>query len=118
MKKGIFLLFIFLISCGIVSSQEEKNKKDSVKVRNGVEDYTSNTTIGEGQEDDESGNTNFVPGLLHSSQDVFTNNTSYTFSIAYFKERGYDNQYENICINNYLMNSMITGRATYSQWEG
>ncbi len=118
MKKGIFLLFIFLISCGIVSSQEEKNKKDSVKVRNGVEDYTSNTTIGEGQEDDESGNTNFVPGLLHSSQDVFTNNTSYTFSIAYFKERGYDNQYENICINNYLMNSMITGRATYSQWGG
>lgn len=118
MKKGLFLLFIFLISYGIVSSQETKNKKDSVKVQNGVEEYSSNSTIGEGQEEEESGNNSFVPGLLHSSQDVFTNNTSYTFSIAYFKERGYDNQYENICINNYLMNSMITGRATYSQWGG
>ena len=118
MKKSIFLLFIFIISCVIANSQETKNKKDSVKVQNGVEENSSTTTIGEGQEDEESGNSNFVPGLLHSSKDVFTNNTSYTFSIAYFKERGYDNQYENICINNYLMNSMITGRATYSQWGG
>ena len=42
----------------------------------------------ENVDDEETSTGGFVPGLLHSAQDVFSNNTSYTFSIAYFKSRG------------------------------
>lgn len=88
------------------------NQTDNVDI-----DNADDTDISKGQ-DDESENNNYVPGLLHSSQDVYTNNTSYTFSIAYFRARGLDNKYQDVCLNGFSMGSPVTGRAVYSQWGG
>lgn len=127
MKKNLLWFFIFLMVCGIAYSQNNdtpkgKHKGKSAKTENvsKQEEEVGNTsaTISEGQEDDETGGSNYVPSLLHSSQDVYTNNTSYTFSIAYFRNRGYDNKYQDVCMNGFAMNSLVTERATYSQWGG
>jgi hypothetical protein len=124
MKKHLFLLVILLISCLIASSQESGGKKqkkqrdkETAVVNAESDPSTENYDIPENLQgsDDES---DYVPGLLHSSRDVYENNTSYTFSIAYFKPRGYDARYHNLCINGFQFNSLVTGRATYSQWGG
>ncbi len=124
MKKTLFLLVVLLSACLIVSSQEsggKKQKKQREKKTAVVDAETDLSTesydLAEGQEDSDS-ETDYVPGLLHSSRDVFENNTSYTFSIAYFRARGYDNHFHNLCINGFQFNSLVTGRATYSQWGG
>ena len=124
MKKTLFLLVVLLSACLIASSQEsggKKQKKQREKKTAVVDAETDLSTesydLAEGQEDSDS-ETDYVPGLLHSSRDVFENNTSYTFSIAYFRARGYDNHFHNLCINGFQFNSLVTGRATYSQWGG
>ncbi len=124
MKKTLFLLVVLLISCMIASSQESGGKKQKKQrdkktavISTDTDSSTENYDLTEGQENADS-ETDYVPGLLHSSKDVYDNNTSYTFSIAYFKSRGYDNRFQNICINGFQFNSLVTGRATYSQWGG
>jgi len=117
------------ISCATISAQNsgKTGKKASKKAQTEAtatnqQDKTDNdnaSDVSEGQDDEsESGSNNYVPGLLHSSQDVFTNNTSYTFSIAYFRARGLDNKYQDVCLNGFAMNSLVTERAVYSQWGG
>lgn len=126
MKKTLLWLFVILMSCGIGYSQDTgkaKNKKQKTTTTDSLDNansYNGNSSdLSEGQEDDsENGSSNYVPGLLHSSQDVYLNNTSYTFSIAYFRNRGLDNRYQDVCMNGFSMNSLVTGRATYSQWGG
>lgn len=115
MKKYLFFSILFLLISGTVYSQSDTTKKAPTS----SSDYGSPTDINEGQEDDDgAGNNYFIPGLLHSSQDVYLGNISYTFSIAYFKPRGLDGEHQSIAINNFAMNSLVTGRASYSQWGG
>ncbi|MEG2666436.1 MAG: carboxypeptidase-like regulatory domain-containing protein, partial [Bacteroidales bacterium] len=59
-----------------------------------------------------------VSSLLTSSQDVFDRNVGYALSFAYFRPRGYDNEYNSIFINGALMNDAENGRASYSEWGG
>ena len=122
MKRTLLWLFAFLFICGTAYSQDKvKTKKQKAATdtlaRSGVDGDTY-SDVSEGQGDEEEGGGNYVPGLLHSSQDVYTNNTSYTFSIAYFRSRGLDNRYQNVCLNGFSANSLVTGRASYSQWGG
>ena len=122
MKRTLLWLFAFLFICGTAYSQDKvKTKKQKAATdtlaRSGVDGDTY-SDVSEGQGDEEEGGSNYVPGLLHSSQDVYTNNTSYTFSIAYFRSRGLDNRYQNVCLNGFSANSLVTGRASYSQWGG
>jgi len=121
MKQALFsLLFVFLFF-GYTYSQIDNTplvKTDTTSIAETQEDIaTSFSSISEGQSEDEGG-ANFIPSLLHSSQDVYQSNTSYTFGIAYFRNRGYDNQYQEICLNGFMMNSLVTGRASFSQWGG
>ena len=128
MKKILLCFLAVLISCGLGYSQENGKKRDKKqKIENSdtlrtsvdFEDSDSNSNVGESQGDENADdNSNYVPGLLHSSQDVFTNNSSYTFSIAYFRARGYDMKYQDVCLNGFAMNSLVTERATFSQWGG
>ena len=129
MKKTLLCCLIALLSCGIGFAQDngkvsKKDKKQATTAtdttRRGAYNNLENASeISDGQDDgSENGTGNYVPGLLHSSQDVYTNNTSYTFSIAYFRARGYDNKYQDVCLNGFSLNSLVTGRATYSQWGG
>jgi len=125
MKRTLLWLLAFLFICGTAYSQDngkKRNKKQKSSVtdtlaRSGMDGDTY-SDISEGQGGDEESGGNYVPGLLHSSQDVYTNNTSYTFSIAYFRNRGLDNRYQNVCLNGFSANSLVTGRASYSQWGG
>lgn len=137
MEKISLWIVILLIFCHTGYSQNGKVKKGQGKTNFGMYVKTDTSTknitdtikpydfeanndavnISEGQEDDESGG-NYVPGLLQSSKDVYVNNTSYTFSIAYFRARGYDNRYQTVTMNGFEINSLVTGRATYSQWGG
>ncbi len=122
MKRTLLLLLALLFICGTAYSQDKvKTKKQKAAtdtlVRSGVDGDTY-SDVSEGQGDEEEGGGNYVPGLLHSSQDVYTNNTSYTFGIAYFRNRGLDNRYRSVCLNGFSANSLVTGRASYSQWGG
>lgn len=119
MKKILLLTLLLLMVCGQAYSQEDQSKKDTVATKDvPYSDESGVGSVSEGQDDDEIGSNSYIPGLLHSSQDVYTSNTSYTFSIAYFRPRGYDNEYQTVSINNFMMNSSVTGRASYSQWGG
>ena len=122
MKQFFYLLFfsfiLFKFTYSQIDTTQLKIKIDTVSAQDIKEDIASSFgSISEGQSDDESG-VSFIPSLLHSSKDVYQSNTAYNFSIAYFRNRGYDNQYQDICLNGYAMNSMITGRASFSQWGG
>jgi len=123
MKQAIFFLSFAFILFGYTYSQIDTSnpviKSDTISMQDAFEDIASSfSSIGEGQFDDESGGANFIPSLLYASQDVYLGNTSFNFSIAYFRNRGYDNRYQDVSINGFIMNSMVTGRASFSQWGG
>ena len=127
MKKALLLMVSVLLLCGSAFAQETKPEKKSKKKQKTEAPASQDsedlapplvTVVEETEEDDDSGGINFVPSLLHSSRDVYANNTSYAFSIAYFKPRGYDNRYTNVFANGYDMSNLVTGRANYSQWGG
>ena len=125
MRKVLLLTVLVLFSCYNIFAQDAKTDKKSKKKQKqetvssqSNEDEGTVAPVVEDNEEDEDGGTQFVPSLLHSSRDVYTNNTSYAFSIAYFKPRGYDNSYQGVFANGYDMSSLVTGRATYSMWGG
>ena len=122
MKQVVFLFIFsfFLFECAYsqIDVTQQNAKSDTITVLDSQDDIASSfSSISEGQSDDE-GSASFIPSLLNSAQDVYQGNTSYNFRIAYFKNRGYDNQYQDVSINGYLMNNLVTGRATFSQWGG
>jgi hypothetical protein len=126
MRKVLLLTVLILFSCYNVFAQDDsgkkknskKQKQETVTSQTNDDDGTVTPVMEEAEEDDDSGGSQFVPSLLHSSRDIYTNITSYAFSIAYFKPRGYDNRYQDVFVNGYDMSSLVTGRATYSQWGG
>jgi len=121
MKQVVFFFSFFFLFLGYSYSQIDTVKfvkTDTLSVEDTHEDIAASFgSISEAQSDDEVGS-NFIPSLLNSSQDVYQGNTSFNFGIAFFRNRGFDNQYQDICLSGYIMNSMITGRASFSQWGG
>jgi hypothetical protein len=122
MKHVIFFVTFTIFSLGYAYSQVDISqpavKSDTISIRDTQEDIASSfSSISEGQSDDEEGS-NFIPSLLHSSKDVYLGNTSFNFRIANFRNRGYDSQYQEVSINGFMMNNMVNGRASFSQWGG
>lgn len=115
MKQRLIFTLCLLLILGNIFSQTDTTQHSGVEEM--ISD-NSNENLSEDQDDDEGISGNNIPGLLHSSRDVYTNNTSYTFSIAYFRPRGLDNRYQSLCLNGFMMNNMITGRPSFSQWGG
>lgn len=126
MQKALLLTVLTLFLCHGAFAQdtpkEKKNKKKTQKEASTTGDTPDESTyvVNEDSDDDDldNGSAQYVPSLLHSSTDVYTNNTAYTFSIAYFRARGYDNRYQGVFANGFEMNNMVTGRANFSQWGG
>lgn len=126
MRKILLLSILTVFSCWSIFAQDTPKDKKNKKKQNqeagssheGDDNSTFFTPVMEESSEDEDGGSNFVPSLLHSSRDVYANNTSYAFSIAYFKPRGYDNRYAKVFANGYDMSNLVTGRASYSQWGG
>ncbi len=67
---------------------------------------------------DENSRTQNVASLLTSSQDVFVSISSYNFSAAYFRMRGYDGEFSEVNFSGISMNDGENNRASYSQWGG
>ncbi len=59
-----------------------------------------------------------MSGLLHSSDDVFSQIAAYTFGAVRYKTRGYDSENSAIYFNGIEMNNIETGRPKYSDWGG
>ena len=115
-----FSIFLFGYTYSQVDISRDEAKSDTIVARDMEGDFASSfDSDGESTSDDEGdANANFIPSLLHSSRDVYENLTSYNFRIAYFKNRGYDNRFQDISINGFMMNNLVTGRASFSQWGG
>ena len=126
MRRFLLLVLAVFMAVSTVNAQDSKEKKREKKQRKtelseSQEDENQTDSFGVNEEPDEDsdfGGSNFVPSLLHSTTDVFTNNTSYTFSIAYFKARGYDNKYQTTYANGFELWNLINGRVNFSQWGG
>ena len=116
MKRLTLFAFLIVFICGSAFSQVNENVTDSTAQNSDGSEAT--TFDAENLDDDGTSVGGFVPGLLHSSNDAYTSNTSYTFGIAYFKNRGIDSKYQTIAINGLEMENLVTGRAAYSQWGG
>ena len=117
--KQLILLIIFFVTISFSAfSQIDNGKNDTIKNNPNDVNLASNSSIGEGQESEDNSGSVFIPSMLQSSRDIYVNNTSYTFSIAFFRSRGYDNKYNSIYLNGFSMNNLVTGRATFSQWGG
>ncbi len=116
MKRALLLSTLLIIFSLTAFSQNEATGADSTtRVSGNVEGTTFDT---ESLDDEDVTTGGYVPGLLHSSRDIYSSNTSYAFSIAYFKSRGVDSKYQSIAINGLEMENAVTGRASYSQWGG
>lgn len=59
-----------------------------------------------------------VSSSLSASRDAFTSATSFTFSAARFRERGYDSDNEMLYMNGALMQDLANGRGTFNLWSG
>ncbi len=59
-----------------------------------------------------------VSGLLHSSGDVFTSTSSYTFGAMYFRMRGYDSENYSVYMGGINVNDAENGRTVWSEWGG
>ncbi|MFN8144442.1 MAG: TonB-dependent receptor [Bacteroidia bacterium] len=59
-----------------------------------------------------------VASVLTASRDAFVSATSFVFSAARFRIRGYDDENFLTLMNSAPMNDMVTGRNLYSSWTG
>ncbi|MBL0258730.1 MAG: TonB-dependent receptor [Bacteroidetes bacterium] len=59
-----------------------------------------------------------VASVLTASRDAFVSATSFVFSAARFRIRGYDDENFYTLMNTAPMNDMVTGRNLYSSWTG
>ena len=59
-----------------------------------------------------------VASVLTASRDAFVSATSFVFSAARFRIRGYDDENFYTMMNTAPMNDMVTGRNLYSSWTG
>lgn len=67
---------------------------------------------------DENSKSQNVASLLTSSKDVFVNISSYNFSVAFFRMRGFDSEFSTVSFGGMSMNDGENNRASYSQWGG
>jgi hypothetical protein len=66
----------------------------------------------------DAGGTQNVSGILTSSRDVFFNTAAFAFGAMRFSIRGYDSEYSTVYINGIPMNSLESGRASWTLWGG
>jgi hypothetical protein len=116
MNKITLSVLFLIFSFGYLSAQKNQVLQDTVRIDSLAMSEVGNDHTSEERDDD--GANSYIPGPLHSSQDVYVNNTSFAFSIAYFRNRGYESRYQSVAFNGFEINSSITEHASYSQWEG
>lgn len=73
--------------------------------------------ISEGVSDDGFENQS-IQGVLSSSADIFLSTAAYTFGSLMYRVRGYDNNYQNVSLNGFVVNDVESGAPYYSNWGG
>lgn len=66
----------------------------------------------------DAGGSQNVSSTLNASRDPFISATSFVFSAARFRTRGYDSKYFNTYMNGAPLNDLETGRASFGLWGG
>lgn len=66
---------------------------------------------------DDSGYTD-TPTILFGATDPYTNLVSYGFSAVRFRNRGYNNETQDVYLSGVKLNDAITGYSPYSLWSG
>jgi len=59
-----------------------------------------------------------IQGVLSASADVFLSTAAYTFGPVMYRVRGYDNNYQNVSLNGFVVNDIESGAPYYSNWGG
>lgn len=59
-----------------------------------------------------------IQGVLSSSADVFLSTAAYTFGSVMYRVRGYDNNYQNVSLNGFVVNDVESGAPYFSNWGG
>jgi hypothetical protein len=62
--------------------------------------------------------TQTIQGVLSSSADIFLSTAAYTFGPVMYRLRGYDNNYQNVSLNGFVVNDIESGAPYYSNWGG
>jgi len=68
--------------------------------------------------ENDNGSSDYVPGLLHASRDMFLNTAAFQLSQARFKVRGYNSENAKILLNGVEMNKIYDGRPQWNNWGG
>jgi hypothetical protein len=71
-----------------------------------------------GDEELKEGVANSVSSLLNASRDAYTSASSYVFSIARFKVRGYDAENFPTIMNGAILTDLANNRSEYNAWSG
>jgi hypothetical protein len=62
--------------------------------------------------------TQSIQGVLSASADIFLSTAAYTFGSAMYRMRGYDNNYQNVSLNGFVVNDIESGAPYWSNWGG
>jgi hypothetical protein len=62
--------------------------------------------------------TQSIQGVLSASADIFMSTAAYTFGQVMFRSRGYDNNYQNVSLNGFVLNDIESGAPYWSNWGG
>ena len=62
--------------------------------------------------------TQSIQGILSSSADIFMSTAAYTFGQVMYRNRGYDNNYQNVSLNGFVVNDIESGAPYWSNWGG
>jgi len=62
--------------------------------------------------------TQSIQGVLSASADIFLSTAAYTFGPAMYRMRGYDNNYQNVSLNGFVVNDIESGAPYWSNWGG
>ena len=61
---------------------------------------------------------NDTPSIMFESNDPFNNIASFGFSSIRFRNRGYNNETQDVYLSGIKMNDALTGYSPYSLWSG
>lgn len=62
--------------------------------------------------------TQSIQGALSASADIFMSTAAYTFGQVMYRNRGYENNYQNVSLNGFVVNDIESGAPYWSNWGG
>lgn len=129
LKKFIaLLLFVSTISAFAQNETIQNTVQDSIETDDNNNDTITNNiplrfniptvTLEDDEANEEGSSDQSVSPILNAGRDPFLNAASFTFSIARFRIRGYDNDYFDTYMNGIPTEYIDNGFGAYNLWAG